>query len=96
MVGIIGGGAVVGCIASKLANVPAVGIIDTPTDTKVCTKLNTCIVLPEAQLFRSNNIPENVFKSFFPLTPGLTKGDKDKALDEIKKIYKKNLSKEKI
>jgi len=85
VVGIIGGGAVVGCIAAKLANVPAVGIIDTPTDTKVCTRLNTCIVLPEAQLFRSNNIPENVFKSFFPLTPGLTKGNKDKALDEIKK-----------
>lgn len=91
VVGIIGGGAVIGCIAAKLANVPAVGIIDTPTDTKVCTKLNTCIVLPEAQLFRSNNIPENVFKSFFPLTPGLTKGDKDKALDKIKKSIRKSI-----
>lgn len=90
VVGIIGGGAVVGCIAAKLANVPAVGIIDTPTDTKICTKLNTCIVLPEAQLFRAENIPKNVFKSFFPLTPGLTKGDKTNALKEIKKSIKEN------
>lgn len=80
VVGIIGGGAVVGCVGAKLAKVSAVGIIDTPLDTKVCTRLNECIVLPEAQLFRKEIIPDNVSKSFFPLTPSLTKGDKDKAL----------------
>lgn len=90
VVGIIGGGAVVGCIAAKLARVPAVGIIDTPTDTKVCTRLNTCIVLPEAQLFRSDIIPDNVHKSFFPLTPGLTKGNKDNALEKIKETIAEN------
>lgn len=88
VVGIIGGGAVIGCIAAKLARTPAVGIIDTPTDTRVCTKLNTCIVLPEAQLFRSKNIPENVYKSFFPLSEGVTKGNKDKALKKIKEKIK--------
>jgi UDP-N-acetylglucosamine--N-acetylmuramyl-(pentapeptide) pyrophosphoryl-undecaprenol N-acetylglucosamine transferase len=85
IVGIIGGGAVVGCVAAKLAKVPAVGIIDTPLDTKVCTRLNRCIVLPEAQLFKSNEIPSNVSKSFFPLSPSLTKGDKEKGLELLRK-----------
>lgn len=85
VVGIIGGGAVVGCVAAKLAKIPAVGIIDTPLDTKVCTRLNRCIVLPEAQLFKSNEIPSNVYKSFFPLSPCLTKGDKEKGLEQLRK-----------
>ena len=85
VVGIIGGGAVVGCVAAKLAKVPAVGIIDTPLDTKVCTRLNKCIVLPEAQLFKSDEIPLNVSKSFFPLSPSLTKGNKEKGLELLKK-----------
>ncbi len=84
VVGIIGGGAVIGCVAAKLARVPAVGMIDTPLDTKVCTKLNKCIVLPEAQLFKEKILPENVEKSFFPLTPGLTQGDKYNGLAKIK------------
>ncbi|MDR0900832.1 MAG: glycosyltransferase [Methanobrevibacter sp.] len=86
VVGIIGGGAVVGCVGAKLAGVPAVGIIDTPLDTKICTKLNTCIVLPEAQLFKAEVIPPNVHKSFFPLTSGLTKGNAENALKSIKKL----------
>jgi UDP-N-acetylglucosamine--N-acetylmuramyl-(pentapeptide) pyrophosphoryl-undecaprenol N-acetylglucosamine transferase len=85
VVGIIGGGAVVGCVAAKLAKVPAVGIIDTPLDTKVCTRLNKCIVLPEAQLFKSEEIPLNVSKSFFPLSPSLTKGSKEKGLEFLRK-----------
>lgn len=84
VVGIIGGGAVVGCVAAKLAKVPAVGIIDTPLDTKICTRLNRCIVLPEAQLFKSNQIPSNVSKSFFPLSPSLTKGNKEKGLEQLR------------
>ena len=55
--GIIGGGAVIGCVSAKLARVPAVGMIDTPLDTKVCTRLNQCIVLPEAQLFKEEILP---------------------------------------
>lgn len=86
VVGIIGGGAIVGCVAAKLARIPAVGIIDTPTDTKVCTRLNTCLVLPEAKLFRSDVIPDNVYKSFFPLASGLTKGNKANALEKIKEV----------
>jgi UDP-N-acetylglucosamine--N-acetylmuramyl-(pentapeptide) pyrophosphoryl-undecaprenol N-acetylglucosamine transferase len=91
VVGIIGGGAVVGCIASKLARVPAVGIVSTPTDTKVSTKLNKTIVFPEVQLFREEVLPKNVEKSFFPLTPGLTTGNREKALEKIPTIDKKGL-----
>lgn len=93
VVGIIGGGAVIGCVSAKLARVPAVGMIDTPLDTKVCTKLNQCIVLPEAQLFKEDILPENVEKSFFPLTPGLTQGNKENGLNKIKE-HLDNLRKE--
>ena len=88
VVGIIGGGAVIGCLAAKLAKVPAVGLIDTPLDSKVCSKLNYCIVLPENQLFKSNNLPSNLEKSFFPLTPGITKGDKNQGLNKVKEHIK--------
>jgi len=92
VVGIIGGGAVVGCVGAKLAKIPAVGVINTPTDTKVCTRLNTCIAFPEIELFRSKNIPENVYKSFYPLKPGVTEGNKNKALDRLKekKLFDEN------
>jgi len=89
VVGIIGGGAVVGCIAAKIAKTPAVGIIDTPLDTKICTRLNRSIVLPEAQLFKEEKIPQNVTKSFFPLSHGLTKGNDKKALKLLKENSKK-------
>ncbi|MBZ9570751.1 glycosyltransferase [Methanobrevibacter sp. TMH8] len=91
VVGIIGGGAVVGCIAAKLARIPAVGVVSTPTDTKVCTKLNTSIVFPEVKLYREETLPENVKKSFFPLDPEITKGNRDIALEKIKEIDKKGL-----
>lgn len=83
VVGIIGGGAVIGCASAKFARVPAIGMIDTPLDTKVCTKLNPCIVLPEAPLFKQDVLPTNVDKSFFPLTPGLTQGDRENGLAKI-------------
>jgi len=84
VVGVIGGGAVVGCIGAKLAKTPAVGILSTPLDTKVCTKLNTCIVFPEAHMFREKEIPENVYKSYFPVAPNILKGNKEIALEKIK------------
>lgn len=84
VVGIIGGGAVIGCLAAKLARTPAIGILSTPLDTKVCTKLNTCIVFPESHMFRQKEIPENVYRSYFPVAPNIQKGDKDKAILKIK------------
>ncbi|MDR2829464.1 MAG: glycosyltransferase [Methanobrevibacter sp.] len=86
VVGVIGGGAIVGCISAKLAKVPVVGIIDTPLDTKICTKLNKCIVLPEAEMFKQDIIPENVHKSYFPLTKKIERGDGEKAIEKIEEL----------
>ncbi|MDR2624384.1 MAG: glycosyltransferase family 1 protein [Methanobrevibacter sp.] len=83
VVGVIGGGAIVGCISAKLTKVPGVGITDTPLDTKICTRLNECIVLPEAQMFKQKTVPENVHKSYFPLTKKIEKGDGAKAVKKI-------------
>jgi UDP-N-acetylglucosamine--N-acetylmuramyl-(pentapeptide) pyrophosphoryl-undecaprenol N-acetylglucosamine transferase len=91
VVGIIGGGAVVGCIAAKLAKTPAVGVVATPTDTKICTKLNKCIVFPETQLFRAEILAENIEKSFFPLTSEVIKGNKEKAVEKIKENDEKGI-----
>lgn len=82
----IGGGAIVGCISAKLSKVSGVGIIDTPLDTKICTKLNRCIVLPEAEMFKQDIIPENVHKSYFPLTKKIEKGDSKKAIEKVEEL----------
>ncbi|OWT33125.1 MurG-like protein [Methanobrevibacter sp. 87.7] len=93
VVGVIGGGAVVGCLGAKLAKVPAVGVLSTPLDTKVCTKLNTCIVFPEAHMFRQSVIPENVYRSYFPVAPNILKGNKEIGLEKIKEHCRKEKEK---
>jgi len=50
VVGIIGGGAIIGCLSAKMARVPAVGILITPTDAKVCTRLNANKYLNESNI----------------------------------------------
>ena len=81
VVGVIGGGAVVGCLAAKLANIPAVGILITPADAKVCTKIATNIALPESDLFQMDLENENIYKAYSPVTPDIINGDKEKALE---------------
>lgn len=93
VVGVIGGGAVVGCLAAKFARTPAVGILSTPLDTKVCTKLNKSIVFPESHMFREKTIPSNVIKSYFPVQSTILKGDKDKAIFKIKEHCKREIEK---
>lgn len=90
VVGVIGGGAIVGCLGAKISKVKAVGVIDTPLDTKICTKLNRCIVLPEAELFRAKKLPDNVNRVFFLMDPDFSKGNSDKALELIKEDSLKN------
>ncbi len=93
VVGAIGGGAVVGCLAAKIAGTPAVGILSTPLDTKVCTKLNKCIVFPEAHMFRENTIPENVKRSYFPVPSNILEGDRNNAIVKIKEHCKNEIEK---
>ena len=82
--GILGGGAIVGAIASKLARIPSVSLLITPLDTKVCRHIGTPIILPENNLFLAEDIPDNMVKSFLPVNENITHGDKDKALEKIK------------
>lgn len=62
VVGIIGGGVVVGCLAAKLSGVPAVGVVSTPNDTKISIKCNPTILLPESPLFNSKIIFQNILQ----------------------------------
>jgi UDP-N-acetylglucosamine--N-acetylmuramyl-(pentapeptide) pyrophosphoryl-undecaprenol N-acetylglucosamine transferase len=87
VVGIIGGGAIIGCLSSKMARVPAVGILITPTDAKVCTKLNANIVLPESNLFQQNLTQENIYKAYSPINPDVIGGDKENALKKMPESF---------
>jgi UDP-N-acetylglucosamine--N-acetylmuramyl-(pentapeptide) pyrophosphoryl-undecaprenol N-acetylglucosamine transferase len=91
VVGVIGGGAVVGCLAAKLANIPSVGILITPADAKVCTKITTTVALPESNLFQLDLVNKNIHKSYSPVNPEIIVGDKENALKHLPKMYDKNL-----
>jgi UDP-N-acetylglucosamine--N-acetylmuramyl-(pentapeptide) pyrophosphoryl-undecaprenol N-acetylglucosamine transferase len=71
VVGVIGGGAVVGCLGAKMANTPSVGILITPADAKVCTKITTTVALPESNLFQLDMNDERIHKAFPLLIPRL-------------------------
>lgn len=88
VVGVIGGGAVVGCISAKITNVPAVGVLITPMDAKVCTKLNANVILPESNLYQQNLADERLHKAYSPINPEVIKGDKDKALEKMPDSFK--------
>lgn len=79
VVGSIGGGAIVGCLAAKIAGIPSVGIVSTPSDSKV-SKFTTTIALPESPLFKSPINNKNVHKAYMPINPDIITGNKEKAL----------------
>lgn len=84
VVGIIGGGAIIASVGSKLAHKPCVDLCCTPLDMKVCPKFNDCFVLPEYYLFRENVLPENIHKSYYPLNDDVGSGDAKIALEKLK------------
>lgn len=81
VVGVIGGGAIVGCLAGKLANIPVVGILITPADARVCTRIATTIALPESNLFQMDLENQTIYKAYSPVNPDIIQGDRDKALE---------------
>lgn len=83
VVGVIGGGAIIGSISAKLTGLPAVSILITPLDAQICTRLNTCIALPESNLFTRENLPDNIHKSYSPVDPLIVEGNKNKALENM-------------
>ncbi len=81
VVGVIGGGAVVGCLSARIARVPAVGILITPLDARVCTRLNRNIALPESSLFGKNY--RGVESIYSPINPEITRGEPQRAVERM-------------
>jgi len=69
VVGVIGGGAIIGCLAVKLTGIPTVGILITPADAMICTKVATTIALPESDLFKMDLETKIYIKLILQLTP---------------------------
>ena len=91
VVGVIGGGAVVGCLAAKLANIPSVGVLITPADAKICTRITTSVALPESNLFQMDLNDKNIHKAYSPVNPEIIIGDMENALKHMPDAYNKNL-----
>jgi UDP-N-acetylglucosamine--N-acetylmuramyl-(pentapeptide) pyrophosphoryl-undecaprenol N-acetylglucosamine transferase len=77
VVGIIGGGAIVGCTAARMAKLPSVGIVATPTDSKVVSQMTTTIALPESPLF--SRPKKDVYPAYMPINPQILGGNGENA-----------------
>lgn len=86
VVGSIGGGAIVGCLTAKIAGIPSIGIVSTPSDSKV-SKFTTTVALPESPLFKLNVKGGNVHKAYMPINPDVVTGSKEKALELMPESY---------
>ena len=82
VVGVIGGGAVIGALGARLTRTPSVSLIDTPLDSKVCSKISDPIVLPENALFKED-LPPKYHKVFFPTNSNIVEGDKDRGVEKL-------------
>jgi len=90
VVGLIGGGAIIGCLAAKISNVPSVGISATPYDSKV-SKITTTIALPESPLFRSKNDNKRIQRAYLPVEADITNGNRENALKSMHGRYDETL-----
>ena len=96
VLGILGGGAIIGSVASKLARKPAFSLISTPLDSKICPKLNKSYILPEISMFKSDVLPKNIEKSYYPLNENVGDGNADIAFEKLSKEPKFDSSKKTI
>ena len=89
VIGTLGGGAVIGCLSAKLARVPSIGVVATPTDTKVSLKLNPTLVLPESPAYTKNDVVSNydIEKTYSPIKLDILNGNKDNILDMLPSQY---------
>lgn len=86
VVGILGGGAIVGCMTAKIAGIPSVGVICTPADSKLINHTTT-IAIPESPLFNLDIDNPNLHKCYNPINPDITRGNKEKALELMPEEY---------
>ena len=84
VVGVIGGGSVVASVGAKLTNKPCATLCCTPLDMGVCPRLNHTIILPEYYLFRQENLPDNLSKTYYPIEDNITSGNAEVALEKLK------------
>jgi len=90
IVGTIGGGAIIGCLAAKILNIPSVGISVTPFDSKV-SKFTTTVALPESPLFRLNIDNKRIYKAYSPVNQDIIRGNKEKARELMPEDYDETL-----
>ncbi len=92
VVGVIGGGVVIGTLSAKLAGVPSVGVVATPTDTKISLKFNPTAILPESPLFNEDIIDTkyDIKKQYSPIKTDVIYGDKEKILSKLPSNYDPN------
>ncbi|RAP45119.1 MAG: MurG-like protein [Methanosphaera sp. rholeuAM6] len=92
VVGVIGGGTVIGCLSAKLARVSAVGVVATPTDSKISMKLNPTLLLPESPYF-TKKIEENkypIVQQYSPIKNDIICGNKENILSKLPEKYDPN------
>ena len=83
VVGVLGGGAIIGSVGSKLARKPVFSLISTPLDSKICPKLNKSFILPEIAMFKEDVLPKNIEKSYYPLAENVGDGDSKIAFENL-------------
>lgn len=83
VVGVIGGGAVVGCLGAMIAKKPSVGVLITPADARICTKITTTIALPESNLFQMELENKTIHKAYSPVDPDIVVGERENALKNL-------------
>ncbi len=92
VIGLSGGGAVIGCLSAKLANVPSVCILWTPIDAKICPRVATaCVTSTESPLFGKETKFKNLHQSYSPIDSTVINGDKEKARNLMPDEYDENL-----
>ncbi len=80
-----------GCLGAKLAQIPSVGILITPADARVCTRITTTIALPESNLYQTQFDNNRFHRAYSPVNPKIIVGDRENALKNMPKEYDENL-----
>jgi UDP-N-acetylglucosamine--N-acetylmuramyl-(pentapeptide) pyrophosphoryl-undecaprenol N-acetylglucosamine transferase len=85
VIGVIGGGAIIGALSAKLARVPSVGLVATPTDTRISLKLNPTLLLPESPSYIKGDAVSKyeIKKQYSPINLNITEGNKDNIIDKM-------------
>lgn len=100
VVGVIGGGAIIGATSARLARVPSIAVVATPTDSKVVSKLTDIIALPESPLFgldvekrekEKSTTKYKVCSSYFPINPDIINGNEERALISMPEGFREDL-----